>query len=169
MNNSTIHYRVFATFIVVAMFLLTCFTSFSQVKAASFSNVQVNIQTASNLPDYFTVSAFNMTGYLFATTQTHYPAASFEVPDGQYIFTVTADVYNRQIYYSPTSGGVVTGTSSASGSSGSATVAPVLPYYVAPVVEYGYTSQTISGAVTFTIQTQNVTTYPTSTITVKAS
>lgn len=170
MNNTVIP-RVFAIFILIVLLSVTCLTSFPQVKASSFSNVQVNIQTASSLPDHFTVSAFNMTGYLVASTQTHYSAASFEVPDGQYIFAVTADVYGAQIYYSPTSVGAAAGapSSTSTGSAGSATAIPTLPYYVTPVVEYGYTSPKVSGAATFTIQTQNVTTYPTNTITVKAS
>jgi hypothetical protein len=118
--------------------------------AASYDNVQIYIQTASDLPDYFTVSAFNMSGYLLASCQTQYPAASFELPDGQYIFTATA-------YYGAIQGsGVVPGLYT-------------VPYCLAPVSEYGYAVEQIFDSTTLTVLTQNVTSFPTSTITVEVT
>lgn len=148
--------------ILAATFILSIivplgFLSSSFANAASYNNVQVFIQPASSLPDYFMVSAFNMSGYMEASCQTQYPAASFELPNGEYIFTATADQSSNQIYYpyAPMIGQNVVANSSA------------IPYYEAPVVEYGYSVQQISGSTTFTISTQNVSSYPTTKLTIK--
>ena len=127
--------------------------------ASSYNNVQVFVQTTSSLPDYYTVSAFNTTGYMVSSCQTQYPAASFELPNGQYIFTVTADQSGNNIYYTSAP---VTGTNIAQG-------AQPIEIYEAPVVEYGYSIQQISGPATFTVSTQNVTSYPTTTLTIQVS
>ena len=139
--------------------------SLSYANTASYNNVQIFIQTSSSLPDYFTVSAFNMTGYMVASSQTHYPAASFEVPDGQYIFTVTADSSSDQIYNSPLP--IVTSYTYGVENKSVASSAPAMPYYIAPLVEYGYSVQQVSGPTTITISTQNVTSFPTTTLTIK--
>jgi len=147
-------------FTLTAILIFSAFLGLSSqsfANAASYDNVQVFVQTASSLPDYFTVSAFNMSGYLVASSQTQYPAASFELPNGQFIFTVTADQSSDQIYYvpSPAVGGSVAQGNLA------------MPYYEAPVVEYGYAVQQVSGSTTFTISTQNVTSFPTTMLTIK--
>jgi len=147
-------------FALTAILIFSAFLGLSSqsfANAASYDNVQVFVQTASSLPDYFTVSAFNMSGYLVASSQTQYPAASFELPNGQFIFTVTADQSSDQIYYvpSPAVGGSVAQGNLA------------MPYYEAPVVEYGYAVQQVSGSTTFTISTQNVTSFPTTMLTIK--
>src|SRR5271157_368293 len=135
------------------------FLSSSFANSASYNNVQIFIQPASSLPDYFTVSAFNMSGYMETSCQTQYPAASFELPNGQYIFTATADQSSNQIYYPSapiTDQNVVV--------NGSA-----IPYYEAPVVEYGYSVQQVSSSTTFTISTQNVSSYPTTALAIKVA
>lgn len=119
-------------------------------RAASYSNVRITIQTQNNLPYSFTVSAFNTSGYLLASCQTQYPAASFELPDGQYIFTATT--YYDAYQTSNAIQGVY-----------------VMPYYVMPVTEYGYANEQVSGSTTFTIQTQNATSLPKTAITVEVT
>jgi hypothetical protein len=119
-------------------------------RAASYSNVSINIQTQNNLPYSFTVSAFNASGYLLASCQTQYPAASFELPDGQYIFTATT-------YY-----GAYPMSNAIQG------VYPI-PYYSMPVTEYGYSKEQVSGSTAFTIQTQNASSLPKTTITVEVT
>src|SRR6202142_4409175 len=129
--------------------------SISFVNAAAFNNVQVNIQTSSIQADYFDVNAFNMTGYLESSVQTHYSAASFELPTGQYIFTVTANNESNSVYPVP-----LLSTSSGAASS------PMLPIYIAPAVEYGFSVNQISSSTSITIITQNVTQYPTNSLAV---
>jgi hypothetical protein len=164
MNKLKIRHIIFALATVLCFSAFLGFSAFANLVyppglllAASYNNVQVFVQTASSLPDYFTVSAFNMSGYMVASSQTQYPAASFELPNGQYIFTVTADQSSDQIYYTPSP---MTGTNVAQGNL-------AMPYYEAPVVEYGYAVQQISGSATFTISTQNVTSFPTTMLTIK--
>ena len=159
MNMAKIKFSVLAIVLLISFASLICFSSSSLAQTGSYNSVQVYVQTASSLPDYFTVSAFNTTGYMVSSCQTQYPAASFELPNGQYIFTVTADQSGNNIYYSPAP---IVGTNIAQG-------APSLQIYEAPVVEYGYWVQQISGPTTFTVSTQNVTSYPTTTLTLQVS
>src|SRR5208283_1544705 len=81
----------FLAFIIVLGLIILSVTSLASADLTSYSNVQINIQTSNIQSGYFTVSAFNMTGYQESSVQTYYPAASFELPNGQYIFTVTAN------------------------------------------------------------------------------
>jgi len=157
MNKVKTKSLIFALTAILGFTVVLGFSSLSFASAASYNNVQVFVQTASSLPDYFTVSAFNMSGYMVASSQTQYPAASFELPNGQYIFTVTADQSSNQIYYSPSP---MVGVNVAQGNL-------AMPYYEAPVAEYGYSVQQVSGSATFTISTQNVTSFPTATLTIK--
>jgi hypothetical protein len=157
MNKAKTKSLIFALTAILGFTVALGFSSLSFSSAASYNNVQVFVQTASSLPDYFTVSAFNMSGYMVASSQTQYPAASFELPNGQYIFTVTADQSSNQIYYSPSP---MVGVNVAQGNL-------AMPYYEAPVAEYGYSVQQVSGSATFTISTQNVTSFPTTILTIK--
>jgi hypothetical protein len=118
--------------------------------AASYNIVSITIQTQNNLPYSFTVSAFNTSGYLLASCQTQFPAASFDLPDGQYVFTATA--YYNAYQASNTNEGTY----------------PVA-YYAMPITEYGYSNQQVSGSATFTITTQNVTSFSTTTVTVQVT
>jgi hypothetical protein len=101
-----------------------------------------------------------MSGYSEASTQTHYPTASFELPNNQYIFTVTANNASA-----PTPVPLLGGSSS----TGAGTASPSLPIYVAPAVEYGYAIEQITGSTSITIATKNVNQYPTNILTVKVS
>lgn len=154
-----------ACIIVLGLSLLTL-TSLASASLSSYSNVQISIQTTSSMPaGYYTVTAFNMTGYQESSVQTYYPAASFELPNGQYIFTVTAENQTNSIYPVPLASGAA--SSSGSGATSTGTVSPPsLPVYVAPAVEYGYSVQQISTSGTITITTQNVSTFPTTTLTI---
>jgi hypothetical protein len=152
---------IFALTAMLCLAALLGLSSMSLANAASYSNVQVFIQTASNLPDYFTVSAFNMSGNMVASCQTQYPAASFELPNGQYIFTATADESSNQIYAAPMVGVNVAQSGLAMPS--------ISSLYESPVVEYGYLTQQVSGSTTLTISTENVTSFPTTTLTIKVA
>ena len=131
------------------------------VHAASFNDVQIFVSTSANLQYNYFLSAYNLTGNQVATYQSSFPAAAFELPSGTYLFTVSA---LREGYPScpmcaqPASGG---------SQSSSTTAMPV--YLIRSASEYGYAVETVSGPVTFTIQTQNVTLLPTSSVTVKVT
>ena len=145
-------------FLVVIVILGLCFGSLSFASSATFNNVAINIQTSGIQADYFVVNAFNMSGYLESSTQTHYSAASFELPDGQYIFTATAN-NESSVYPMP----LLTASAGAASSSSDLS----LPIYVAPAEEYGFLVQQISSSMLLTITTQNVSQYPTNSFAVK--
>jgi hypothetical protein len=144
--------------LIVIVILGLCLGSLSVASSASFNNVEINIQTSGIQADYFVVNAFNMSGYLESSTQTHYPAASFELPDGQYIFTASANNESSD-YPVP----LLTASTGAASSSGALS----LPIYVAPVEEYGFLVQQVSNSMPLTITTQNVSQYPTNSLAVK--
>lgn len=127
--------------------------SFSPVSATTLNNVEVGIQTSSIQADYFVVNAFNVSGYLESSVQTHYSSASFELPIGQFIFTVTANNESNSVYPVP--------LLSASSDVASSSSLPSLPIYIAPAVEYGFSVKQITSPTSFTITTQNVTQFPT--------
>jgi hypothetical protein len=151
----------FVAFIIILGLSLLSITSLSSASLTSYNNVQINIQTSNIQSGYFTVSAFNMTGYQESSVQTYYPAASFELPNGQYIFTVTANNQTNSNYPVP----LGLGATSSSGESSPST--PSLPISVAPATEYGYSVQQISNSITITITTQNVSSFPTNTLTIQ--
>ena len=154
-------------FLIVVLSLSLTVNSLASASLTSYDNVQINIQTTSNMPSgYYTVTAFNMTGYQESSVQTYYPAASFELPNGQYIFTVTAENQTNSIYPVPLASGAASSTGS--GATGTGTVSPPsLPVYAAPAVEYGYSVQQVSSSITITIATQNVSSFPTDTLTIQ--
>jgi len=141
------------------------------VHATSFNAVQIFVNTSNDLQYNYLLSAYNLTGSQVATYQSSFPAAAFELPAGSYLFTVSA----LRNGYPPcplcAQPGVevpqAKGNGSSSSSSGSTTAEPV--FLIQSASEYGYAVETISGPATFTIQTQNVTTLPTSPVTVKVT
>ncbi|MGD0477664.1 MAG: hypothetical protein ABSB29_05800 [Nitrososphaerales archaeon] len=141
------------------------------VHATSFNAVQIFVSTSTNLQYNYLLSAYNLTGNQVATYQSSFPAAAFELPAGSYLFTVSA---LREGYPScplcaqpDVEVGQVKGNASDTSSSGSTTAVPV--YLIQSASEYGYAVETVSGPVTFTIQTQNVTLLPTGPVTVKVT
>ena len=150
--------------VLMGLILLSS-SSLAFANTASYNNVQIFIQTASNLPDHFTVSAYNMSGYMVASTQSQYPAAAFELPAGEYIFTATAESQDYYVYGYSTP---VVSDLTAVPESGIAKGEP-MPYYKTPVVEYGYSVRQVLGSESFTISTQNVTSFPTTKLTIKVT
>ncbi len=100
----------------------------SAVSAPTFNNVQVSLQMQNSTDNYFAVDVYNSTGGLVASSQSQYPAFSFELPSSSYIFTATA-LYSSSSY------------------SG---------YYGSQDMEYGYQSQQVSSSSSLTISTQKV-------------
>jgi len=141
--------------------------------AGSFNNVQVFATTTTDRAYSFQFAAYNLSGTLIASYQTSYPAAAFELPSGGYLFTVSAIHYDYAKYPCPLvdsgeSKAPPTAGTTQSNSSGSGSTA-VMPICYLPSSEYGYATATVSGAQTINIQMQNVSTFPTTAVTVKVA
>jgi hypothetical protein len=130
--------------------------------ATSYNNVQIFAQTTDVTQGIFTIAAYNSSGFLVSSSQTMYPAAAFELPSGNYLFTVSAmDQTNYYPYAMPLTG---SGTSTA----GSPTATDVVPStYEYPKVEYGFQLQEISGPSTLNIKTLPIENITLAKITVK--
>jgi hypothetical protein len=141
--------------------------------AASYNSVQVFVTTTSTNPYSFQFAAYNLTGSLVASYQTSYPAAAFELPSGGYLFTVSATQYNTGVGYAcPLEGGSSQGSgvaTPATQSNKSGAAPAIIPYCYPPASEYGYAISTVSGPQQISIQTKNITQFPTEKVTVKAS
>jgi hypothetical protein len=130
---------------------------------ASFNNVQVFVNTSAQLPYSFSYSAYNTTGSLVASYQGGYPAAAFELPSGEYLFTVSAVYQNYKVcnLCAQPLQGETTATSSPP--------SQAYPIYYQPASEYGWQIANISSSTSLTINTKNVTTFQTTPVTVKVS
>jgi hypothetical protein len=132
--------------------------------SASFNNVQISIQTSSSLPYSYVVSAYNSSGSLVSYVQTDFPAAAFELPSATYLFTVTA------YHYSPYPCAPCLPPIAASQTQSGPAIKTILPEPIrAPDVEYGYSVQQVSGPESISINTQNVSSIPTTSVTVKVT
>ena len=162
--------------LVFSMALLLAGTAFvvHPASADSFNNVQVFATTPSTQAYSFQFAAYNLTGSLIASTQTSYPAAAFELPAGGYLFTVSATTSNYHAGYAcPLEGTTISKGSVAPSpmvrvNSSNPTTMPPFPCYP-PSSEYGYAIADVSGPQTLNISMQNVSTLPTTAVTVKAS
>jgi hypothetical protein len=136
--------------------------------SVSYNDVQLFIQTStSNFTGTYSVSAYNGTGYAVATYQGQYPAASFELPIGTYLFTVSASNPTQYtcLPVEPVTNTATTGVSQGGTSAGPAQI--ILPCGNADQdIEYGYAVQQISGPVNINISTQPTSSIPTSDITI---
>jgi hypothetical protein len=158
---------------LMAILLIGVAPGRAAVTGPTYDTVQVLIHTSnSTFTGSFTVTAYNSTGYALVTYQTPYPAASFELPSGSYIFTVSA---MAQYGYACVSPGGVTPvqaggpTASSGGSSGGPAilVGPCMKGYSDS--EYGYASERVSGPTSVDVSTQPMASLPTATITVHVS
>jgi hypothetical protein len=129
----------------------------------SFNNVQVFVTTSAQLPYSYMFSAYNLTGSLVASYQGSYPAAAFELPSGDYLFTVSA----THSSYTPCGDVCAQPLTGVKTSSGTASAMPAIIYQQAS--EYGYQVAHIDSSTQLSIQTKNVTTFPTDNVTVKVS
>jgi hypothetical protein len=100
----------------------------SAVTGPSFNNIQISLQAQNSTDNYFAVDVYNSTGGLVASSQSQYPAFSFELPSASYIFAATS-LYSSSTY---------TG------------------YYGAQDMEYGYQSLAVSSSSSITITTQKL-------------
>ncbi len=125
---------------------------------AAYNNIQVFVQAAKSATNYsYTIAAYDSKGALVVTSQTMYPAASFEVPSGAYTFTVIASqtLQSPNVCYGVAqekSGEV--GAASGSVGAPSAIMRPVCGGF--PAAEYGFSVQQVTGPNTLTISTAPV-------------
>ncbi|HUK80683.1 MAG TPA: hypothetical protein VLU91_08490 [Nitrososphaerales archaeon] len=143
------------------------------VSAAAFNNVQVFATASSSQDSNFQFSVYNFTGSLVASYQAPYPAAAFELPSGEYLFTATATQPSPLLGYAcPVEGvAVPEGTSSSPAAVPSnQTTAPIaIPACRPPSSDYGYFVASISGSQTLNIAMQNVSMLPTTQVTIKVA
>src|SRR5580704_10297353 len=66
----------------------------SAATAQTYNNVQIFVSPQNSTLDTFSVSAYNSTGGLVASSQSSYPTFSFELPSGEFLFAVTASSSN---------------------------------------------------------------------------
>jgi hypothetical protein len=161
-----------AALLLASMALATLPVVFSS--NASYNNVQIFVTTGSNLNYTYFFAAYNLTGQLVGTTQTPYPAAGFELPEGTYLFTVSAidqTSYGCYVCAQPLASG-----SASSGSSSPPQPSPtvitngtLIPVFRQPASEYGFKVEQVSGPDTFNIATKNTTRFPTTPVTVRVS
>ena len=122
----------------------------SAASTQNFNNLQVFVSPQNSSVDSFAVSVYNMTGGFVASTQTQYPAASFELPNGSYLVTVVASQPNRYPGPQPLTESTM-----------------VMPYPIAPYpAEYGYSIVNLAGSTSVTIHTAQISDLCTALVTV---
>ena len=137
-------------FLGVAMFIGSMVVFSTAATTQSFNNVQVFVTTKNSTDDSFQVSAYNTTGGLIASTNTEYPAASFELPSGTYLLTVIASQRNSYPVPMPL-----------------AQSASANPYPIASSpAEYGYNVLNVAGSTSVSINTSPISDFNTTVITV---
>jgi hypothetical protein len=153
----------------VALFVISALSS-GAVFGAGYNDVQVFATTTADLSYSFTFTAYNLTGSMVASYQSSFPAAAFELPSGEYLFTVSAvhqQIYPPCIEICPLEAGAGATTGVTTGTGKPASLPAIL--YRPPSSEYGYTLASVSSSQTLNINLMNVTQFPTSKVTVKVS
>ena len=157
--------------------LLVSSLSAGLVLSAGYDHIQIFVTTGSQLPYSYTFTAYNATGSQVATYQGDYPAGAFELPSGEYLFTVSA-VYQQQGYCYPcvysqgsSSGAPSPGSTTSNNSTDSGNSTKSMPVYrwYAPKSEYGWKEVEVTTSQTININTVNVTQIPTTKVTVHVS
>ena len=126
--------------------------SHSAASSPVYNNVQVFVKTQSASADSFLISAYNSTGGLVTTSQSEYPAFSFELPSGTYLFTVTAS--QPYDYKNPQAVGI--------GQSSSAILYPIS----SNPAEYGYSLIPVTSSTSVNISTTPISDLKTTKLTV---
>ncbi len=132
---------ILASFLVIGLGGFAV-SSASGTSGTSYNNVQVFLQTQNSTDNFFILGVYNSTGTLIAGAQSQYPAFSFELPEGNYIFATTAISQSSQY-----------------------------PYWGSsyPSMEYGYLSEKISGATSLNLATQKISDIPQTKIAVQVN
>jgi hypothetical protein len=125
----------------------------------TYNNVQIFVSPQNSTLDTFSVSAYNSTGGLVATSQSSYPAFSFELPSGEFLFAVTAT--SSYGYATP----VVYGSAAQGAPSSGGAILPV-KYYNPE--EYGYVLSNVTSSRTLHISTAPIESMNTTQVTITA-
>lgn len=133
----------------------------SAAAGQTYNNVQVFVTPQNSTLDTFSISAYNSTGGLVASSQSAYPAFSFELPSGTYLFAVTASSSGG--YSSPVP---LAASATSQGAAGSSIVYP--SKYYNPE-EYGYVMTSVTSSRTIDISTTQIQNMSTAQITIKTS
>jgi hypothetical protein len=133
---------------------------------SGYNDVQVSVTTSAQLRYSYTYNAYNLTGSLVATYQSSLPAAAFELPSGEYLFTVSAVAPPTVTCYEclPMTG-AGQGGANASGPTGGVAVPPITVYRQ-QASEYGYAIVEVTSSQTVSVATKNVTEFPTTPVAV---
>ena len=116
--------------------------------SVALNSVEVNIQTAKDLPYQYTLTAYNTSGYQVANFYGNYPEAGFGLPTGTYL--ITASAYYQQYnvcYLCPLEAGA--------NASASSVAIPIR--YFPPASEYGFSVVKVTGPTQMTLDTKNST------------
>ncbi len=116
----------------------------------SYNNVQIFVQTQATDKTYqYMMSVYNSSGGLVAYTQSQYPAFGIEIPNGTYLFAVSAVEENYGVACP------IAYSAQQSSQSGPNAVMPPYRCY-GYSAEYGYLLQQISDSGSYNIATKNV-------------
>ncbi len=135
---------------------ITTFASTHSTPA--YSNVQVSIAPQNSSLNIFSLTVYNSTGGVVASSESMYPAFSVELPQGSYLFTATASSSNGYNFYPPIAYGA-----------SSSTPAVIYPKYYGYQDEYGYASvQVNSSSTSLSISTTELSSIQSSQVTIVA-
>jgi len=129
----------------------------------TFNNVQIFVTPQNSSLNQFSMTVYNSTGGVIATSQSSYPAFSFELPTGNYLFAAIASSTSGYGVYPPVA---YSGAAGAPSSSGSAAILP--KGYYGYQQEYGYLQSQVNSAKTLNISTSELSSITTSQITIQA-
>jgi hypothetical protein len=156
-RRSRVHDLAFASLLAVVLLAGIGTLPLRASASTGFDNVQVFIQTSHALPYSYTLTAYNTSGYQVAYYQSNYRAAAMELPDGTYLFTVSA-TYSPPFYPCNI-------CASGSGTPANSTAKAGLLIRLLNTAEYGYAIEQITGPSSMTIKTQNASALPTTQVT----
>ena len=123
----------------------------------AFHNVQISVTPQNSSLNIFSLTVYNSTGGVVASSESMYPQFSFELPDGTYLFTATASSSNGYNYYPPVAYGA-----------SSSTPAAIYPKYYGYQDEYGFVSEQVTSNNSFSISTAELSNTQSSQITISA-
>jgi len=153
-NNKVVALSVIVIFAGLGFFGLRM--AFASSSSQTYNNIQIFVNPQNSSLNLFNVGAYNSTGGLVASSQSSYPAFSFELPSGNYLFAVSAS--SSYSYIGPVMNGVAQ-------SQKSSTAYPI--YYGNPW-EYGYIMTQLNSTKTVNITTHPIDSITTSKVTVVA-
>ena len=134
----------------------------SAATSQTYDNVQIFITPQNSSLNVFSMSVYNSTGGLIVSSDSPYPAFSFELPSGSYLFTATAGSSYNYAIPAPLANGASNGATA----SGSAIILP--RGYYGYEQEYGFVQSEVNSSESLSISTSNLNSVQTSDLTIVA-